>query len=136
MSPDERMVKILLVEDSPTQAIKLQRMLESCGFEVVHASDGLQALTLFGQFPFDLVLSDVVMPAMTGFELCRAIKSNPETAHVPVILLTSLCEDTDRERGLRSGADEFVRKPYDPKHLLGLLSELIDKVDAPNKEPR
>ena len=87
--------------------------LEDQGFEVVGASEGAKALKLFSAGDFDLVLSDVVMPGMTGYELCRAIKNDRHKAHVPVVLLTSLSDPMDVIRGLECGADNFVRKPYD-----------------------
>jgi DNA-binding response OmpR family regulator len=121
-------LRILLVEDSPTQAMRLQRVLESQNFEVVLAPDGQQGLELFYQSSFDLVLSDVVMPGMTGFELCRRIKSDPSAAHVPVVLVTSLCGEMDREHGLQSGADEYVSKPYDTEGLLNRISGLLEEV--------
>src|SRR5438874_6400341 len=130
-SPAQR---ILLVEDSPTQAKKLQRILESAGFEVVLATEGNQALKLFESANFDLVLSDVVMPGMTGFELCRQIKSNSKRRSVPVILLTSLCGQSDRERGLASGADEFLNKPYDGASLLQHIGSLIQRCGNPGKK--
>jgi DNA-binding response OmpR family regulator len=130
MQQDGRSLRILLVEDSPTQAMKLQRILQERNFEVVLAANGQHGLDLFYQSRFDLVLSDVVMPEMNGFELCRRIKGDPDSAHVPVVLLTSLCEEADRQRGLQSGADEYLSKPYDAKGLLKRIAGLIERLEG------
>src|SRR4051794_7501549 len=100
--------RVLVVEDSPTQSRKLQLILESVGFEVAVARDGLEGLGAFRASSFDLVLSDVMMPGMSGYDLCRAIKSGPKAKNVPVMLLTSLSKPNDIIRGLECGADNFV----------------------------
>jgi signal transduction histidine kinase len=126
---------VLIAEDSPTQAARLMAALEDQGFEVVCASEGAKALKLFSAGDFDLVLSDVVMPGMTGYELCRAIKNDRDKAHVPVVLLTSLSDPMDVIRGLECGADNFVRKPYDAGDLIARIERILASVRARRDDP-
>src|SRR5258708_6266487 len=116
------MPNILIVEDSPTQAALLRAILKARGFDVTAAGDGQAALRLLAGGAFDLIISDVVMPGMSGYELCRAVKEHAAHAGIPFILLTSLKEPMDIIRGLECGADNFLTKPYRP-------AEVVDRVD-------
>jgi two-component system, sensor histidine kinase and response regulator len=116
---------ILVVEDSPTQAEKLRQLLSSQGYKVRIALNGRLAMELIEQARPDLVLSDVIMPEMDGYTLCRAIKSMPSSAGVPVILVTSLIDPKDIVRGLESGADNFIRKPYVDAYLLSRIEHML-----------
>jgi signal transduction histidine kinase/ActR/RegA family two-component response regulator len=120
------MTRILVVEDSPTQAIELELLLEGAGFEVELARDGERGLALCRAQSFDVVLSDVVMPGMDGYELCRQIKKDAGTSFVPVMLLTSLSDPMDIIRGLECGADNFLTKPYDGAYLIGRVRRLLE----------
>jgi len=120
------MTQILVVEDSPTQAIELQYLLESAGFQVAVARDGQAALDRCHASSVDVVLSDVVMPGMDGYELCKQLKRDPKTAFVPVMLLTSLSDPMDIIRGLECGADNFLTKPYDGAYLIGRVRRLLE----------
>jgi two-component system, cell cycle sensor histidine kinase and response regulator CckA len=122
------MTKILVVEDSATQAQELAFLLESEGFEVEIARDGASGLARCQREPVEVVLSDVIMPEMDGYELCKQLKSDPQTATIPVILLTSLADPMDIVRGLECGADNFITKPYEPEYLLGRVRRLLDNV--------
>src|SRR5690606_14304692 len=107
--------RILAVEDSPAQAALVVADLEDEGFDVTLAVDGEQALERLDEAPYDLVLSDVVMPGIDGYGLCRAVKAaHPE---LPVILLTSLTDPMEIVHALEAGADNFLRKPYDRAQL-------------------
>jgi signal transduction histidine kinase/DNA-binding response OmpR family regulator len=119
------MTKILTVEDSRTQAEALRFALESHGFEVVHASNGLAALNSLRDLAVDLVLSDVHMPGMTGFELCARLKAAPETRRIPVILLTSRADPLAIVQGLEAGADNFITKPYEPDYLIERVRTIL-----------
>jgi signal transduction histidine kinase/ActR/RegA family two-component response regulator len=123
------MACILVVEDSPTQAQQLRLILESEGYEVEVAPDGASALGLLLAARFDLVLSDVVMPGLSGYELVRAIKGNPTIKHVPVILLTTLNGPMDIIHGLECGADNFITKPYEPDYLLARTRGILASKD-------
>jgi len=117
--------RVLVVEDSATQARHLQLILQSAGFTAEIAGDGQQALTLLDRGPVDLVMSDIVMPGMSGYELCQAIKSRPDTRAVPVVLLTSLNDADDIIKGLAAGADNFISKPYDPSYLIDRVQHVL-----------
>jgi signal transduction histidine kinase len=117
--------RILIVEDSPTQSAELSFILEAEGFAVEAAPDGAKALSRLASERFDLVLSDIVMPGMSGYELCRAIKSDARLRGLPVILLTSLSDVTDILQGLEHGADNYVTKPYDAVYLAGRIRQTL-----------
>ena len=123
------MTRVLAVEDSRTQAQVLLADLEEAGFEVVLARNGGEALQHLGADQFDIVVSDVVMPTMGGYDLCRAIKAEPATHDLPVILLTSLTDPLDVVSGLESGADNFLRKPYQPEQLVARLHAALRNRD-------
>ena len=117
--------RILVVEDSPTQARLLRLILEAEGFAVDVAGDGQAALARLAAAPFDLVVSDVLMPGLTGFELCRTIKADPALCEIPVVLVTTLREPQEIVQALEVGADSFIRKPYEPDALVARLRSLL-----------
>ena len=118
-------MKILVVEDSPTQAIRLQHILETRGFEVAVSHNGKAALQyLKGNRP-TIIISDVIMPEMDGYELCKRIKDDENLKDIPVILLTSLSDPEDIIRGLEVGADNFITKPYQEKLLVSRIQYII-----------
>jgi PAS domain S-box-containing protein len=116
---------ILVVEDSLTQAVKLEYILMDRGFQVSLVSSGEKALEMMALKEIDLVVSDVVMPGMDGYELCEKIRENVRYRDVPVILLTSLSEPGDIIKGLKSGATNFVTKPYDEEFLLSRIESVL-----------
>ncbi|MGR9012272.1 MAG: response regulator [Gammaproteobacteria bacterium] len=117
--------RILIVEDSRTQAEQLRFLLEQHGYLVTVTTDGQQALqAAIAQKP-TLVISDIVMPKMSGYELCKAIKSDETLKAVPVILVTSLSDPHDVIRGLECGADNLIRKPYDEDYLISRIHYLL-----------
>jgi two-component system cell cycle sensor histidine kinase/response regulator CckA len=121
-----KVVRVLVVEDSPTQAQELAWLLESEGFEVDIARNGEEGLARCQQGQYELVLSDVVMPGIDGYELCRRLKADGKTHRIPVVLLTSLAEPMDVIRGLECGADNFLTKPYDAAYLIGRVRRLLE----------
>ena len=120
------MARILIVEDSRTQAAELCFVLEDAGFEVEVATSGEAALAQFGDGRHDLVISDIVMPGMSGYELCRAIKARTGERQVPVVLLSSLSDPMDIVAGLECGADNFVTKPYEASLLVRRVRSVLD----------
>lgn len=122
----------LVAEDSRTQAYQLKSLLESNGFEVVVAVDGDEAIARARERRPDVVISDIVMPRRDGYSLCRALKSDPATADVPVILVTSLAEPLDVVRALAAGADNFVTKPYDEDQLVRRVKRTVARSGAPD----
>lgn len=118
--------RVLIVEDSRTQAEALRTLLAESGFVVRVAHSGAAALTDLRAHVADIVISDVLMPGMSGFELCRAIRIEKLVQDVPFILLTSLIDPLDVVRGLECGADNYVTKPYDPDQLLRRIARTLD----------
>lgn len=118
-------VKILIAEDSLTQAENLRFILEESGFQVAVAKDGREALELLYTSQPDLVISDIIMPEIDGYELCRRIKASQDTKNIPVILLTSLSTLHDILQGLKCGADHFITKPYQPEYLLSRIQHIL-----------
>lgn len=117
--------EILIVEDSPTQAERLRRLIQSKSYRVRVAANGQLALTLMREHRPDLVLSDIIMPEMNGYELCRAIKADADLSTIPVILVTALNDAKDIIRGIECGADNFIRKPYSEDYLLSRISHML-----------
>ena len=123
IKPDE--IEILIVEDSPTQAERLRRLIQSLHYNARVAANGQLALAAIRERKPHLVLSDIVMPEMNGYDLCRAIKSDPTLRDIPVILVTSLNDPKDIIRGIECGADNFIRKPYAEDYLLNRISHML-----------
>jgi two-component system chemotaxis sensor kinase CheA len=121
--------RVLLADDAATTRALTRSILEASGYEVLAAADGEQAWALLQQQGADLVLSDVEMPRMDGFELTRAIRRSPRFARLPVVLLTALEDEGDRRRGLEAGADAYlVKSAFDQRVLVETLSELLEEV--------
>jgi len=116
---------ILIVEDSATQAELLEQLLQNVGYQVVVARNGREGLARVRELMPALVLSDIVMPEMTGFELCKQIKHDERLSHIPVILLTSLDDPKDVIRGLECRADNFLTKPYNESDLLTRIKQML-----------
>ncbi|MCE9553812.1 MAG: fused response regulator/phosphatase [Planctomycetes bacterium] len=115
----------LIAEDSRIQAKFLEQVLVRAGFAVRVALDGEAALQLAREAKPDVVISDIEMPRMTGYELCRSLKQSPQLRDVPVVLLSTLADAEDIIRGLDAGADNYVTKPYDPKFLVARVESLL-----------
>ncbi len=120
--------KILIVEDSRTQAAYLRHILEEDGFRVLLAEGGSEALDVLATDLPLLILTDVVMPGMDGYELCRAIRGDPRTAAIPVVLVTQLFDPVDVIRGVSAGADDFIVKPFEPAYIRTRISEIISRI--------
>lgn len=119
---------ILIVEDEASLQKLLAYNLEAAGFEVMQAFDGEEALTLLAERQPDLVLLDWMLPQLSGIELCRRLRRRPETAHTPIIMLTARSEEHDRLRGLETGADDYVTKPFSPAELLARVRAVLRRV--------
>jgi CheY-like chemotaxis protein len=113
--------KILVVDDSKTTLFMEQMILRKTPYEIVTAMDGQEALSKAVAEQPDLILMDVVMPRMTGFEACRAIRERAETCHIPVILVTTRGEAQNVETGFASGCSDYVTKPIDSVELLAKI---------------
>jgi sigma-B regulation protein RsbU (phosphoserine phosphatase) len=125
-SPDQNDgISILIAEDSRIQAAVLSNKLREAGYEVRTAENGQIGLDMIRQERPTLVISDIEMPAMTGYELCSAVKSDPELRTIPFILLSTLSDAQDIIKGLHCGADNYVTKPYDPEYLIARVNSLL-----------
>ena len=119
------MARILIVDDSPTEIHVLKAMLEKHGYETLTAESGEQGIeTAVAEKP-DMVLMDIVMPGMNGFQATRQISTKEETKHIPVIIVTTKDQETDRVWGLRQGAKDYLTKPVDEKVLIEKISALL-----------
>ncbi len=127
-------IGILIAEDSPTQAEKLNYCLTTHNYAVTVTRNGKEALAAALARKPAMVISDVVMPEMDGYTLCREIKSRPGLSDLPVILLTSLSRPEDVLKGLACGADNFIRKPYDSKYLLSRVEYILNNLELRKTE--
>jgi CheY-like chemotaxis protein len=123
------MHKILLVEDNEANRDMLSRRLIRRGFEVVMAVDGQQALSMASTESPALILLDMSLPIMDGWEVARRIKGDPQTSTIPVIALTAHAMSGDREQALEAGCDEYETKPVELKRLLGKMHSLLGEGD-------
>ena len=119
------MSKILVVEDSISQREMISELLKGSGLAVEVAGDGVDALEHLKTFQPDLIVLDIVMPRMNGYELCRRIKSDTKTQDVPVVMCSSKGEEFDRYWGMKQGADAYVAKPFQPAELIGTVKLLL-----------
>lgn len=117
--------KVLVVDDNAQNLELLVAYLDSLDCKVVTAADGLEALDEIGKDCPDLILLDVMMPRMSGYELCRKLKSDPKTRDIPVIMVTALTELGDIERGVESGTDDFITKPVNRLELITRVRSLL-----------
>jgi CheY-like chemotaxis protein len=116
---------ILVVDDNLPNLELIQAYLEDVDCQIVSAHDGLEALNLVARKKPDLILLDVMMPKMSGFEVCRRLKNDPQTSDIPIIMVTALNEFGDIERGIDSGTDDFVSKPVNRLELLTRVRTML-----------
>ncbi|MBD0275941.1 MAG: response regulator, partial [Acetobacteraceae bacterium] len=117
--------RVLVVDDVPVNRRLLEAKLSAEFFEVGLAASGAEALSMAARWSPDVILLDVMMPEMDGYETCRALKDNPATAHIPVVMVTALIDRSERVRGLEAGADDFLSKPVDDATLFARLRALL-----------
>lgn len=119
------MARILIVDDSPSQLIGLKRIVENLGHQVISAEDGAAGVEAAKNELPDLILMDIVMPNLNGFQATRTISRNESTKHIPIILVTTKDQETDRVWGIRQGARAYVTKPVNEADLTKTLNELL-----------
>jgi len=117
--------KILVVDDSKTALFMVTTILKKEPYELITANDGQQAVEVAAAQHPDLILMDVIMPRMTGFEACRALKQREDTKSIPVILVTTRGEETNVETGFESGCNDYVTKPINAQELLAKVRDLV-----------
>lgn len=119
------MARILIVDDSPTETFKITEILNKSGHQVISAGGGEEGVAIAKKELPDLILMDVVMPGINGFQATRQITKNPSTAHIPVVIVTTKDQETDRMWGMRQGASSFLTKPINEKALVQAVAEAL-----------
>jgi twitching motility two-component system response regulator PilH len=119
------MKTVVVVDDQRSHREMISNLLKGNGINVIEASDGNEAMAKIElNFP-DLVILDIVMPGMNGFEVCRRIKSNPNTKDIPIVFCSIKGEEFDRYWGIKQGADAYISKPFGPRELMGTVKQLL-----------
>ena len=119
------MARILIVDDSPSQLMGIRRIVEKLGHDALTAEDGAAGVEAAKREIPDLILMDVVMPNLNGFQATRSITREPTTKHIPVILVTTKDQDTDRVWGMRQGAKAYITKPFSESELSELITQYL-----------
>lgn len=122
------MARVLIVDDSPSQLIGLKRITEKLGHEVITAEDGAAGVETAKRELPDLILMDVVMPNLNGFQATRTLAKDPKTSHIPIILVTTKDQETDRVWGMRQGAKTYVTKPVNESELTKAINDHLPSV--------
>lgn len=117
---------VLVVEDEPNILLSLEVLLSQAGFDVRAAPDGETALDEVARRPPNVMLLDVMLPKRDGYAVCEAVRANPDLTDVRIVMLTAKGRESDRERGLAAGADEFITKPFSTRDLVRRMKEIVD----------
>jgi len=120
---------VLIVEDEPPQAEMLSYNLESAGFRTMIANNGEEGLSLARQNVPDAIILDWMLPGLSGIEVCRQLRSDATTRDIPILMLTARGEEEDRVRGIETGADDYVVKPYSPREVVGRIKGLLRRAN-------
>jgi len=120
-------IKVLLVDDEADLIETLRYRLETAGYDLISGSDGLAGVAKAELEKPDIVLLDIMMPRMDGYQACRAIKHNKATRHIPVVLISAKAGDVDEKKWKEAGADGYISKPFDGKDLLAVLERYLKK---------
>ena len=116
---------VLVVEDTPSEMELMSHYLRQSGWQVISAISAQEALEKAAQQHPDVIVTDVVMPGMSGFELCRRLKNQPQTEHVPIIICTSKNQEIDRLWGMKQGADAYLTKPYSQEQITNAVISVM-----------
>lgn len=119
------MARILIVDDSPTETYRFREILEKHGHQVLEATNGADGVAMARAEQPDLVLMDVVMPGLNGFQATRQLTKGEDTAHIPIVIVTTKDQETDRVWGKRQGARDYLTKPVDEAHLMQTIANFI-----------
>lgn len=122
------MARILIVDDSPSQLLGIQRIVEKLGHESITAEDGASGVEVAKRELPDMVLMDVVMPNLNGFQATRSLSREETTKHIPVVLVTTKDQDTDRMWGMRQGAKAYLTKPFSEQELADVIAQTLATV--------
>ena len=119
------MARILIVDDSPSQLMGIRRIVEKLGHDALTAEDGAAGVEAAKREIPDLILMDVVMPNLNGFQATRQISKDPKTSHIPVVLVTTKDQETDKVWGMRQGAKAYITKPINEEQLVQTIQEIL-----------
>ena len=117
---------VLVVDDEPNIVLSLEFLMQQAGFDVRVAHDGEQALQAVEDRPLDLILLDVMMPKRDGYQVCQAIRANPDWKDVRIIMLTAKGREVEREKGIALGADDYITKPYSTREVLDRVKQFLE----------
>ncbi len=126
--------RILLVDDEPAIVKVVSKRLEAEGFAVLTAMDGQEALATAHREPLDLLILDLMLPKLSGFEVCAMLKQDDRYRTMPIILLTARTQEKDEKLGYHCGADAYIRKPFEAAELVGTIRRLLAAPGVPSKE--
>ena len=129
------MARILIVDDSPSQLMGIRRIVEKLGHEALTAEDGAAGVEAAKRELPDLILMDVVMPNLNGFQATRSITREPTTKHIPIVLVTTKDQDTDRVWGMRQGAKAYITKPFSESELADMIQQMLGGGGEAAQEP-
>lgn len=124
------MALIMIVDDSPTEVHVMRAALEKHGFETMSAADGSECISLVREMRPDLIFMDVVMPGVNGFQATRTLSRDPETASIPVVMITTKAQETDRVWGMRQGAIDYLVKPVAESDLIAKAKEVLSQSEG------
>lgn len=122
---------VLLVDDDRVQQLAIAKILRRSGLTVIVANDGVEALKLVQLYCPDLVILDIVLPKMNGYEVCRKLKQNKKTQNLPIVIYTAKSEKIDIYWGIKQGADAYISKPCPPQQLVNTVNQLLQKKKEP-----
>jgi DNA-binding response OmpR family regulator len=121
--------RILVVEDEFRVQAVIKKRLESAGYQVLTAADGKEGLDLAREAKPDLIVLDLMLPKMDGYAVCRELRHDPEHEHIPILMLTARAQEGDIQRGMMTGADAYMTKPFQHSMLLDRIQEMLDKAE-------
>ncbi|MFH1282967.1 MAG: response regulator [bacterium] len=122
---NQKKYRILVIEDNPEILELLDALLTAQGFEVFTCVDGAKALEKFNKKDYSLVILDMMLPGKSGFDICKELRAEEKGAHIPLIILSALAQKTEIEKGIDCGADIYITKPYENKHLIEQINKLL-----------
>lgn len=128
------MAKVLVVDDEPNIVLSLEFLMQQAGFEVTTALDGESALTLVNENPPDLVLLDISLPGISGFEVLEQLRNQPIFKRLPIVMLTAHGREVEREKGLALGADDYITKPFSTRQLVEKVQALLNESKTGDQE--
>ncbi|WP_168015607.1 response regulator transcription factor [Halomonas salinarum] len=121
------MAKVLVVDDEPNILLSLEFLMQQAGFEVITVEDGESALSRIAEAPPDLVLLDISLPGISGFDVLERLRADTATSRLPIIMLTAHGREVEREKGLALGADDYITKPFSTQALVDKVKVLLDE---------